>query len=220
MRVPTLPMPVQTRRGRIRVVASLFAVLALAVALSSCHGFFVNPTLQSITISPASPSVVKGQTVQLTATGVNTDGSNANHLSNLTWSSSSATVATVNTNGLVTGVSAGTATITATSGAVSGSATVTVTNSAVTSISITPTVAQISVSGLAGPNTQQFSAQAKFADGSSQDVTNSTTWTSSNQAAATISTNGLAQAVAAGTTTITASSGNVTSNQATLTVSQ
>ena len=213
-------MRVENRRARIASLGSFFAVITLAVILASCHGFFVNPTLQSITISPGSPSVVKGQTVQLSATGVNTDGSNANHLPNLTWSSSDATVATINTNGLVTGIAAGTATITATSGTVSGTATVTVTNSAVTSISITPTVAQISVSGLAGPNTQQFTANAKFADGSNKDITNSATWTSSNQAAATISTNGLAQAVAAGTTTITASSGNVTSNGATLTVSQ
>jgi trimeric autotransporter adhesin len=199
---------------------SLVAVVALAVVLSGCHGFFVNPTLQSITISPSSPSVVKGQTVQLTASGVNTDGSTTNHLPNLTWSSGSTGVATVNSNGLVTGVTAGTATITATSGSVSGTATVTVTNSAIVSIAITPTTAQISVSGIGGATTQQFTAKATFADNTVQDITNSATWTSSNTAAATISANGLAQAVAAGTTTITASAGNITSNQATLTVVQ
>lgn len=213
-------MPVGNRRAWIASAASFFAVVALAAVLSSCHGFFVNPALQSITITPPSPSVVKGQTVQLTASGVNTDGSTTNNLPNLTWTTSAASIATVNTNGLVGGVTAGTATVTATSGSVSGTATVTVTNSAIKSISITPTTAQISVTGIGGATTQQYTATATFADNSTQDITNSATWTSSNTAVATISTSGLAQAVAAGSTTITASSGNVTSNQATLTVVQ
>ena len=194
-------------------------VCALAIALSSCRGFFVDPTLQSITVSPSSPSVVKGQTVQLSASGVNNDGSNA-RLHDIAWSTSSASIATVNTNGLVSAITAGTATITATSASVNGTATVTVTNSAVTSISITPTTAQVSVSGLSGATTQQFTASATFGDGTHQDVTNSATWSSSNTTAATINSNGLARAVSAGTTFITASLGNVTSDQATLTVAQ
>ena len=217
--MPNLPKPVRNRAARIGAGASILVVVGLALVLSSCRGFFVNPKLQSITVAPSTASVVKGSTVQFTASGTNDDGSTSS-LNNLVWTSSSTGVATVSDTGLATGVTAGTATISATSAGVSGSATLTVTNSALVSISITPTSAQISVSGLAGPTTQQYTATAVFGDGSHQDITSSATWNSSNTGVATINSSGLATAVAAGVVNITATSGNVTSNQGTLTVTQ
>lgn len=218
--VPNLQTPVPTKLARIGAILSIVTVIALAAVLSSCRGFFVNPKLQTITVAPTNPSVVKGQTLQFTATGTNDDGSTANNISNLVWSSSSTAVATVNTTGLATGVTAGTATITASSAGISGTATLTVTNSALVSITISPTSAQISVSGLTGSTTQQFKANATFADGTKQDITSSATWNSSNTGVANINSGGLATAVSSGVATITATSGNITSNQATLTVTQ
>jgi hypothetical protein len=91
----------------------------------------VNPaaaaTLQSIAVTPASPSIAKGGTQQFTATGKYSDGSTQNLTNTATWSSSVQTIATINSNGLASGVAAGTTTIKATQGAVSGSATLTVT---------------------------------------------------------------------------------------------
>jgi trimeric autotransporter adhesin len=66
--------------------------------------------------------------------------------------------------------------------------------------------------------TQQFSASGVFGDGSTRDITSSATWTSSNPAIATIDANGLATAVALGSTTITATDSGKTQNT-TLTVS-
>jgi uncharacterized protein YjdB len=82
----------------------------------------------SVTVSPATASVAVGQTVQLAATP--RDGS-GNPLSGraVTWATSNAAVATVNGSGLVTGVAAGGATITASSEGQSGGAAVTVTAS-------------------------------------------------------------------------------------------
>ena len=216
-----LHMSVRNRAPRIGAGMSIIAVVGLAVALSSCRGFFVNPKLQTITVAPSTASVVKGSTVQFSATGTNDDGSTANTISNLVWTSSNTGIATVDTKGLATGVTAGTATISASSAGITGSATLTVTNSALVSIDVTPTTATISVSGLAGPTTQQYSAKAHFADGSVQDISSSATWNSTNTAIATINSNGLATAVSAGVVTITATSGNnITSNQSTLTVTQ
>lgn len=217
--MPNLPKPVRNRAARIGAGASILVIVGFALVLSSCRGFFVNPKLQSITVAPSTASVVKGSTVQFTASGTNDDGSTSS-LSNLVWTSSSTGVATVSNTGLATGVTAGTATISATSAGISGSATLTVTNSALVSISITPTSAQISVSGLTGSTTQQYTANATFGDGSHQDITNSATWNSSNTGIATINSSGLATAVGAGVVNITATSGNVTSNQGTLTVTQ
>ncbi len=79
----------------------------------------------SVTVSPATATVQIGQTAQLTATPKDASG---NPLAGrvVTWLSSATAVATVNGSGLVTGVAAGAATITATSEAHSGSAAVAV----------------------------------------------------------------------------------------------
>ncbi len=85
-----------------------------------------NAPVASVTVTPATASVAVGQTVQLTAT---LRDANGNVLSGRTvlWTSDNAVVATVDGTGLVTGVSAGPAVITATSEGKSGSASVTVT---------------------------------------------------------------------------------------------
>src|SRR2546426_5544512 len=81
----------------------------------------------SVAVSPASASVVVGQTVQLTATPQEAHGQPLSGRV-VTWASSNTAVATVNGSGLVSGVAAGPATITATSEGQSGTATVTVTD--------------------------------------------------------------------------------------------
>jgi len=62
-------------------------------------------------------------------------------------------------------------------------------------------------------NTLQFTATGNFTDGSKQDLTTTATWNSSNRAVATISNSsgsqGLAKALAAGTTTISAAVGSL-----------
>lgn len=73
--------------------------------------------------------------------------------------------------------------------------------------------------------TAQFTAQATFGNNSTGDVTTQVTWGSSNSSVATINTSGLATAASSlpsgtklATTNITAKSGSVNSNTATLTV--
>jgi N-acetylneuraminic acid mutarotase len=58
--------------------------------------------------------------------------------------------------------------------------------------------------------TQQFKATGTFSDGTTQDLTSSVTWASGTPVTATISATGLASALKAGTTTISATSGVVT----------
>src|SRR6266545_2499188 len=80
----------------------------------------------SVAVSPASATVPVGQTVQLAATPKDASG---NALSGrvVMWTTSNAAVGTVNASGLVTGVTAGSATITATSEGQGGTAAITVT---------------------------------------------------------------------------------------------
>lgn len=87
-------------------------------------------------------------------------------------------------------------------------------SSTVSSITVTP-----ATGGIDTGTTQQFTATAVDANGKT--MTGVTfTWSSSNTAAATISSAGLASAVAAGTANITASGQGVTSTAVALTVSQ
>ena len=156
-------------------------------------------SVASVTVSPATPSVTVGQTVQLSAT---MKDANSNTLTGrtATWVSSNTNVATVTGSGLVTGVTAGTATITATSEGKNGTATVTVSNVPVASVTVSPAASTVTVG-----QTLQLSATMK--DASNNTLTGRTaTWVTSSPAVATVSASGLVTAVAAGTATITATS--------------
>jgi len=192
-------------RFNVRAASSLALLLTLAFMIA-CHGFFTDPVLQSITVTPASPSIAVGSTQQMSASGVNDDGSTKT-LSNVTWSSSNTANATISTSGLLTGVAAGTSTITATSGAISGTTTATVLAAALQSITISGNTT------VAPGGTVTFTAIGHLADGSTPTLT-SVQWTSSNTAVATIDpSSGVATAVAGAQsgqqTIITATSGTV-----------
>src|SRR3989442_1035738 len=100
-----------------------------------------------------------GATPQFTATLKDSAG-NVLTGRTITWASSAGAVATVNGSGLVSGVAAGVATITATSEGQSGSAAVTVTTAPVAAVTVNPS----SVSQPVGA-TQQFAATLKDASG-------------------------------------------------------
>ncbi len=202
------------RRVRIwSLVLGSFPLLVGGISLVSCNGFFVDPTLTSISVTPTTPSVAVGSTKQMTATGTYDDGKTKNITGSVSWSSDDDSEATVSDGGLVTGVAAGTVSVTATSGTISGSTSVTVTLANLRSIAVTPTSASIT-----SDQTQQFTAIGTLDDGTTVDITDAVTWKSSNKSVATIDSSGLATAQGTGTTNITAVSGSITSNTAVLTV--
>ncbi len=201
---------------KFQLLNGLIAIVALAFAVG-CRGFFVNPTLSTLTVGPTTPTFQQGSTLQMAATGTFNDGTTQDLTSKAFWSTSDSTIASINTTGLVTGVSPGQATITAASGTVSGSTTITIALANITSIAVTPT-SSTKTEG----STQQYKAVATLAGGTTQDITSSVTWATSNPSAGTIDSSGLFTTVTTGippdqTTTITATSGLIT-GQATLTV--
>ncbi len=98
------------------MVLTVAVGLFLSAFLIACSGFFINPTISSTYITPASAMIAASSTVQLVAHGLYADGSqNEVNGDSTSWSSSDPTIATVTSpGGLVTGVAVGTATITAT----------------------------------------------------------------------------------------------------------
>ncbi len=169
-------------------------------------------TLISIAVTPSNPSIAKGTAQQFAATGTYTDGSTQVLTNSVTWSSSSTGIATISNatgaRGAATSVAVGSTTITATSGSVLGSTTLAVTSATLVSIAVTPSNPSIGAG-----TTQQFVATGAYTDGSTQVLTNSATWSSSSTGVATISnasgSKGLASGVAAGSASITATSGGV-----------
>ena len=105
----------------------LLCLFSLMLASCGGGGGPSAPVLQTLSISPSSPSVAAGLTTTLSLTGRNSDGSASTALSGATWTSSQTSVATVNANGTVTGVAVGSATITAMVGSVTTSVTLAVT---------------------------------------------------------------------------------------------
>ena len=154
----------------------------------------------AVTVTPASVSVLQGQTVQLTATPRDANG---NPLTGrvITWQSSDNTIATVNGSGLVSGVAAGgPVTMTATSEGQSGTATVTVTVAPVAAVTVSPSAANIAITG-----TVQLTATPRDANGNPL-TGRAISWSSSNNNIATVNGSGLVTGVTAGSVTITATS--------------
>ncbi len=155
--------------------------------------------LVSISFIPPSPSLALGTSTQMAAVGLFTDGSTQT-LSSVTWTSSDPNIATIDSTGLVISVGLGSVTISANTATISSSKTVTITNAVLTAIAVSPNNATVP----AGVP-QQFTATGTFSDGSSQDITSTVTWISSDGTVATISNSGLANGAAPGSATISAS---------------
>jgi trimeric autotransporter adhesin len=208
------------KKTNLRLIGA-FAVLATLALAASCRGFFVKPTISSLSVGPASPTIETGSTnntVQMFAVGTFNDGSTGNP--SVSWTIDPTTIATISSNGLVTSVATGSATITATSNdnpSITGTQSLTVTVGCIQSITLKPT------SGTITTNDPSFSITATAATcNGSDDVTSVATWTSSNPDLATVSA-GTVSMISGNTTpgqiTVTATIGSVTSNPATITVS-
>jgi uncharacterized protein YjdB len=183
-------------------LAALPIVLLALFSVTSCFNFRKSTTtpvaVATVTVAPPSASVLVGGTVALTATPADATGNVLKERA-VNWTSDNASVATVNTAGLVTAVAPGSATITATSEGMSGNSAITVTSVAVASLSVSPASATIN-SGA----TRQLTATPKDSNGNTLSG-RVVTWSSDNTAAATVNSSGLVRGVAAGTANITAS---------------
>ena len=197
-----------------------FITLILLASLAACSGFFQDPVLTTLTVGPQAPNLQQGSTLQMSATGTYDDGSTKTLTSGVFWSSSDTSIANISTGGKVTADSAGTATITASSGAVSGASTLTVSLNNVIGLTLSPTQVTITRG-----STGTISALATVSGQTGTvDVSATTTWTitdstgtvpttisiTSQQSPATITVNSSATpgtytitAVYSGTTTFT-----------------
>ena len=157
--------------------------------------------MASVQVTPASSSLSPGQTAQLTASPRDAQG-NALTDRVITWSSTSAAVATVSASGLVTALTVGgPVTIVATSEGQDGSAIVTVTPPPVATVTLAPATPTLTPGAVLTLVPTLRDAQGNTLTG------RVVTWTSSSNAVATVAASGLVTAVSVGgPVTITASS--------------
>ncbi|MDX7800724.1 Ig-like domain-containing protein [Aeromonas caviae] len=200
-------------------VALFFSFLLLGCNGNNNDSSTVRPpdiSISGLQITPAVSSLPVGLSEQLTGEAILSDGQALDITADdaVSWRSSDPAVATISSSGTdkgrVTGVSAGTVTITASGEAngqsFSATAEVTITHAVVTQLQITPAVSSLPV-GLS----EQLTGEVILSDGQVLDVTadDAVSWRSSDPAVATISSSGTDKGrvtgVSAGAVTITAS---------------
>ncbi len=148
-----------------------------------------------LSISPLIESINVATTLQYQAYLLNDQGISTDVSDSVTWSTDDNSIAELSNNGLASGLSQGETIVTAEFNGLSSSASLTVTDLTLDSLQVTP--AQ-SIS-LVGINTQ-FLSYALFTDGSNQDVTQNSLWTSADSSALIID-QGMVQAIQTNTPT-------------------
>jgi len=184
-------------------------------------------TLASLEIGPLDSSIEDSMTiaqnmnVRFYAKGTYSDGTHKYLTTAVTWSSSAPTVAIIGNAwpdlAMVRGVAAGTTTITASLNGISATASLTVSNVTLSRIEVTAFTASVPLS----LNSRRFRATGIFSDNSKIDLTPFANWSTGDPTIAIIGNAypnlAIAQGVAAGATTVTASYAGFT-DTATLTI--
>ena len=163
-------------------------------------------TLSSIAVTPSSIAVALGYTEQFTATATYSNGSIQDVTQSATWNSSVPAVATVSLSGLATGQMQGVTNISATLGGASAAGVLTISSPQLLSINVTPNPGLVTAGG-----SVQLTATAAYSDGSSQNVTSSSLWSTSDATIATVTGGGLLSGIGAGTVAVTATLNGITS---------
>ena len=153
--------------------------------------------VSSVSLDKTSVSLNVGESVTLAATVKPDNATNKT----VSWSSSNASVASVDASGKVSAVAEGTATITAKAGDKSATCSVTVTKKVVAVESVTLDKSSLELNE---GETATLTATVKPDNASDKTVT----WSSSKTSVATVDANGKVTAVAEGNATITAKAGN------------
>jgi hypothetical protein len=220
-------------RRSILSTSILLTITCAMIALSGCGGkngllgTGGGASLTAVSLTPTNPTLTLSlsppATRQFVAIGQYSFGNPQDITNQLTWVSADTTVATMDNKGVATAVGSGRVILTGSiqdpvSLKIFQVSTVLTVVPQLTGITIGPASAQI-----AKGTARQFTATAKYNDGTSPDITSLVAWNSTQSGIATISsspgTQGLAQAASPGSTSISASLGTVSSSASSLTVS-
>jgi uncharacterized protein YjdB len=191
----------------------MLLAVALAMAFAGCGSGPAVPegtatvsealaaTVTTIAVTPVTASIPATVQQQFKATATYSNGKTKSLSTEVAWSVSDPTLASIDATGLATGLAAGTVTVTATfANGVAGTASLVVTSATLSSITLTPKNKQLAVGGVVA-----FNATGTFSDGTTFPLSGPLAWTSSTPSIATVdATTGVATGVAAGTVSVLA----------------
>jgi hypothetical protein len=191
----------------------------VAQVSAACQGVTGNtsitvgpPALLQIALSPNQSYLPLGESEPMTAMGNLSDGTQQNLTKSVAWTSSGPAIATVSPAGAVIGKALGTTIISASVGSVTGTASLTVTAPVIVALNITPATSSL-ILGSSG----SLQAIATFSDRTTQNMTSTATWSSTQPRIIGVSRGGVATAEQVGSATILAEGSGLTGS-ASLTV--
>jgi Bacterial Ig-like domain (group 2) len=163
------------------------------------------PSLQAISVTPASVSPAAGVSQQFHATGTYSDHSQKDLTAIVDWTSSNPAAATIDDSGTARAVDRGTASIQANAGENFGSASVTVSGPALKSILVAPSTTTLKIG-----SDQQLTATGTYENGRTADLTQAALWATDSASAAVVSQAGILRAVSSGAAKVRATVASVT----------
>ena len=200
--------------GLVTAVANGTATItATAGSASGSAAVTVAQEVSTVAVTPAADSVVAGDTLRLAAEAADANGHPVPEIE-FSWASSDTLVALVDDAGLVTGVGAGEAEVTAVAAGVTGRAALTVVAPAPTAVSVIPDTVALTALG----QTAQLAAEVRDQAGRVMEGV-VVSWSSADATIAAVDSAGLVRAIGGGATRVTATAGEV-SGTAVVTVMQ
>ncbi|NRR24054.1 Ig-like domain-containing protein, partial [Brevibacillus sp. MS2.2] len=163
--------------------------------------------LTAISLTPVQSTITEGQIQRLYASAYFSDGSTRDISSDASYDTSNSSVAQVSSQGVVTGITAGAATISVSYDGKHASSQVNVQGATIQEIKVIP----MQVSLIPG-GTQQLHVTATYSNGIEENITNKVMYSIINANIATLNTGGLVTALSPGDTQITVSYGGRSTN--------
>jgi hypothetical protein len=194
----------------------------VAAAYAGAAGAKTTPTMASISLGSTANTVGVGGTLQVSATGVYSDGSSAPIAgAAVSWSSDNSSIFSMSGSGLVTGIAAGVADVVARVGGLSSSPwPVTVTANPTAAPTLVSAYLDSAGNTLVVGGSLPFTAVGIYSDGSSATIPNSAiNWVTNDSAILSVSSSGSVTAVGAGAASVQAIMGSRTSSPWIVTVS-
>ena len=188
--------------GLVAAVADGSATItATAGSVSGSATVTVAQEVSAVEVVPDTATVVVGDTLRLAATATDANGQVVTGVA-FAWASGDTAVAVVGASGLLTGIGAGQAEVTATAAGVTGRAQLTVVAPVPTAVAVTPDTVVLTAVG----QTTQLTAEVRDQAGRVMDGV-PVAWSSADTAVAMVDSAGLVTAVGGGAATVTARAG-------------
>ncbi len=176
-------------------------ITAAAGTASGSAAVTVAQSVSAVVVIPAVDTLLAGDTLRLAAEARDTSGHGVAG-QDFSWASSDTAVAVVDNAGLVTGIGAGAAEVTATASGITGSAEITVVPPVATTVAVTPETLALTALG------QIAQLTAEVRDQNGDEIPQAlVAWSSSNVSVASVDGSGLVTAEGNGAATMTAASG-------------